>query len=396
MKITPFLAAFAAILLPLASLAQTAGETVIVVAKGVGATAQSAEKAALRSAVEKVVGMLVDAETLVKNDELVEDQILTYSKGYVETFESLEGPSKNEEGLVFVKIRATVKKGKLNEKIQAAVKTSVAVDGAGLFAELTTRRNSIADAKAMLDNLLKDVPLKLLTAKVVTTETGKPKMELDAHTGHLKVDVVLKVDAAAYSAWVSQMTRFFDTFAAEKNEGVSKDCRYPYHYHKIVVMVPQGRDIDFGRFDNSHFSDLNLYRREWDTMNRLFKLVNYRFDDDAWPVVREAFGSRMQFASASVKLAILDSEGNVLAERTVCPAYKDARSSSDARYDQVFVLTKCGIAPGWNMCNGSEFCCSTMYSTIDFGPLASDVLRKASKFECVVLAHECEGYPPWH
>ena len=120
-----------ALLLPFATFAAETAATVVVVAKGVGDTVKSAERAAFRAAVEKVVGTLVDAETLVANDEIVEDSILAYSNGFVETFETVKGPSKHADGLYSVTIRATVRKGQLAEKVTAAFKTEAAVDGDG-------------------------------------------------------------------------------------------------------------------------------------------------------------------------------------------------------------------------------------------------------------------------
>ncbi len=48
----------------------------VVNSKGQGETPEKAERSALLRAVVKAVGALVDQETLVKNDELVRDQIL--------------------------------------------------------------------------------------------------------------------------------------------------------------------------------------------------------------------------------------------------------------------------------------------------------------------------------
>ena len=42
---------------------------------------------AFSEAIEQTVGVLVDAETVVKNDQLIRDEILTYSRGYVEKYE---------------------------------------------------------------------------------------------------------------------------------------------------------------------------------------------------------------------------------------------------------------------------------------------------------------------
>ena len=48
-----------------------------------GTTKEEALKDAFRAAVRQVVGEVVDGETLVKNEELVKDQVLTYSDGFI-------------------------------------------------------------------------------------------------------------------------------------------------------------------------------------------------------------------------------------------------------------------------------------------------------------------------
>ena len=49
-------------------------ETVTV--EGVGKTEASAKKAAFREAIQKVVGVLIDANTQVKNEEIIKDEVL--------------------------------------------------------------------------------------------------------------------------------------------------------------------------------------------------------------------------------------------------------------------------------------------------------------------------------
>jgi hypothetical protein len=54
-----------------------------VVATGVSNDPDKAIQAAFSQAIEQVVGVLVEADTIVKNDQIVQDQLLTYSKGFV-------------------------------------------------------------------------------------------------------------------------------------------------------------------------------------------------------------------------------------------------------------------------------------------------------------------------
>ena len=86
----------------------TVGETVQVKGKGVGTSQESALKDAYRSAVEAAVGLYVDAEQMMKNDEVIKDQILTQSNAYIEKCE-IKGRSERE-GLIEIVIWAQVRK----------------------------------------------------------------------------------------------------------------------------------------------------------------------------------------------------------------------------------------------------------------------------------------------
>ena len=69
-------------------------ETVEVTAIGVGKTVEDAQKNAIINAVQQVVGLYVDAETFAKNEQLVVDQVLSISSGFVSSFEVKLPPRK--------------------------------------------------------------------------------------------------------------------------------------------------------------------------------------------------------------------------------------------------------------------------------------------------------------
>ena len=121
---------------------QDKGKTQEVVGEGVGTSADQALKDAFRNAVRQVVGAYVDAETLVKNDELVEDKILTYSNGFIKTFSEVEGSKKVQGGIYRVKIKAVVETGSVIAKLKASNISIKEVDGKGLFAEVVSKMDS--------------------------------------------------------------------------------------------------------------------------------------------------------------------------------------------------------------------------------------------------------------
>ena len=87
-----------------------------VVVEGEAETKDEAVKIALRAAVEQGVGVLVDSETLVENNELISDKIYTEVQGYVTEYNVIE--ETEEAGLVTVKVQATVSLAKLRNSIK--------------------------------------------------------------------------------------------------------------------------------------------------------------------------------------------------------------------------------------------------------------------------------------
>ena len=91
-------------------------EIVKVKGQGVGTDKTEALKDAYRDAVERAVGLYIDAEQMMENEELVKDQILTQSNAYIEKYDVAKETTK-PNGLVEVQILAEVRKTALTKKI---------------------------------------------------------------------------------------------------------------------------------------------------------------------------------------------------------------------------------------------------------------------------------------
>lgn len=94
------------LILGLASLVYAAGSIKEVTVKGSGASRNEALNDVLRNAVEQAVGTLIDSQTLVKNFELVEDEIYTKSQGFVQDYNIISEQRNN--GLVVITARVKV------------------------------------------------------------------------------------------------------------------------------------------------------------------------------------------------------------------------------------------------------------------------------------------------
>ena len=105
----------------------------IVYGRGTGETKEAAEKDACRNAIEFAVGTFIDSETLMKNDQLIKDEILAHSNGYIEKYE-VTGASRSTKGLgVEVDVKAWVKiqeaKKKVRDLVPGDTKAAEGLDG---------------------------------------------------------------------------------------------------------------------------------------------------------------------------------------------------------------------------------------------------------------------------
>lgn len=214
MKSKPATAAslLAALLLPLAASAQDA-ETVTVLATGHGVDPDAAKKAAGRAAIEQVVGQLVDAETLVENDELVKDRILTHSAAFLEDVETVGEPAESD-GLWTVKVRATVRKTQLSKKLAAENVSRAEVKKGKLFAQAASRQQEAGDAAAMVEALFENFPSGIVNAEVCRDAEGQPAVRVADANGNVEVDVEISVDAAAWKDWANGARLKLDKMAA--------------------------------------------------------------------------------------------------------------------------------------------------------------------------------------
>jgi len=147
-----------------------------VTGRGVGSDRAAALKDAYRDAVERAVGMYVDAEQMVKNDELLKDQVLTQSNAYIEKCDVVK--EENIDGLVQVRIVAQVRKTVLVKKISGMMPVQNVALGdtlQNLHATIVTTESRNTDGAALMRNALEGVdPCKQLMK--ATLAANKPKV----------------------------------------------------------------------------------------------------------------------------------------------------------------------------------------------------------------------------
>ena len=88
-------------------------KNVTVTARGMGADQNSALKDALNQAVMQAAGAIVDSETLMKNDEIIQEKVLTASNAIVKKFDVTMPAKQRANGLWEIRIKAVVQQNLL-------------------------------------------------------------------------------------------------------------------------------------------------------------------------------------------------------------------------------------------------------------------------------------------
>lgn len=188
---------------------ESGGELITVTATGMGSDSDSALKNAFRAAIEQAVGTMVDAETLAQNDDVISDQVLSYSQGYIQSHKVL-GEPKNQGGLVSVKIKAQVKRTPLVEKLKTVSISTHEVEGDNLFAEVTTKIDQRKSGAEMLVKALEGFPENVLEVKLA----GKP--EYDDRKEEIVISVYHNVNLDKYKEFYQKITKVLNAVAKKR------------------------------------------------------------------------------------------------------------------------------------------------------------------------------------
>jgi hypothetical protein len=127
-----------------------------IVVTGEGFTFEDAKQQAFKKAVEKEVGVIVDSERIVVEQDLISNQILTYSGGYVTSYTLIEHYPIGE--LQYVKLDVTVASSKLKDFILLQPHEILDFDGSQFKEIISSYKQQAIDADALVDNFLKYYP----------------------------------------------------------------------------------------------------------------------------------------------------------------------------------------------------------------------------------------------
>jgi hypothetical protein len=159
------------------SIALTLGEWIIkdnkrvfvVEVESTASTIEAARKEAFKLAVAKAVGSLVVSEREIRNSELIRDDILMYSSGYVEDYEF---KSETQVGSLYrVVALVWVSESKIADRLQISKKAAGQVDGPKLARKLETYVDQKVASDKLISNIISEFPKNTFVLEVGKTSS---------------------------------------------------------------------------------------------------------------------------------------------------------------------------------------------------------------------------------
>lgn len=386
-------------------------QTVKVNAKGVGTTIIDAKMAGGRTAIEQVVGMLVDAQTLVENEELVQDRILTYSGAFLESIKIVGEPKKSSEGLYTVEVEAEVRKTQLAQKLETERITKTKVDGGSLFANVISRQQEAADAAAILEPEFAKFPYKLVKTKLGKKADGSPALKVNAKDGTVIARVELSVDKEAYNEWVKGLKAKLDKIATD-----CKTHQAQVTGGRAVGSVRNRVDIDQDLMpcdDNGVAGTEKTLDFDWhkctgsiDEETHIFlvtstrdksaavQILDYRFTGDKVDTLKKLL-FRYRFDCCECSASLTTEDGDVIATGKSELPNMEGCVSLDLNSSSSYTSSRgCFIAP-WVFGNVITFSTPAKHVFVDFGKVATedlaDVTDCATSVKFLASGHKFKG-----
>jgi hypothetical protein len=208
--------------------------------EGVGSTFEDAKKDAFRNAVSQVVGTLVDAQTHVTREGIIE-QMLTASNAYIVDHKIVS--RKQNDGLWKITMDAVVENQAVQKRLTPPKEETIVFDGASITGKSQTKEES-ANAVLLLAKILKDqnYPYSIME---VTGEMEKKPIEKQGDSVTIRVNVTLKPNAEKFDEFRKKIEPILDKIALSKSNmtlKMNKDTSNNYKLDSLPNSDPDGKN----------------------------------------------------------------------------------------------------------------------------------------------------------
>lgn len=185
--------------------------------EGHGETTDEALKEAMKDVLQKVVGVYVDSDFRVNNDEIIQDEIITHSNGFIDHYKKMdEEDDKNGRGKV-VTIKAWVKmRDFVNRMKKIAPSQKVKVDGLLMYNELGNNLNAEALLRKEFENF--DPIMDLMEVKLIDSVRPSIQSSTDDSVVLRYAYIVKYSNDKYYKKFLPRISALLDQIADKKVE----------------------------------------------------------------------------------------------------------------------------------------------------------------------------------
>jgi hypothetical protein len=185
---------------------------------GRGPDLQSALDDGVQSALLRVAGAYVKAETVVVDDELVSQRLRTHAKGIVERIER-KGEAVVVDGVYAQPMVVHVRRAPFVEVMKEAVKASRDIDGESLSARVRALKSRDASAVELVAELRRGFPASVLGVTVSEPrEVEVPEAGVRDDEACLLVLVDVAIDDAKWKTWATEAGQVLESIANQTVE----------------------------------------------------------------------------------------------------------------------------------------------------------------------------------
>jgi len=228
---------------------------------GYGISENEALKSAYQNAVEEYVGVLVDTKTVIKNSKLIQNDILTFSNGYIDSYKKIS--SKEQLGLWTVKIEAVIKKQDVLSKIKTLkIEPRHIKDGDQLYAKIVSQVKTKFDFEDMIVSLVKENGQYRSLLEYIIPNIESINLDIDSAT-RTEVEGVIEYSARfnfdKYNKFAYKIETLFKKTGAKiigvhniNSNNKFENCKKIENTIGVVVLKNKKYVLHIWKFPNSY------------------------------------------------------------------------------------------------------------------------------------------------
>lgn len=217
---------------------------------GSGSSFEEAKQTAFRDAIEYKIGTLVLSERESTKYDLIKNQILVHSAGYVDDYKVINTSTANSQ--VTVTVDVLIAQSKITNQIIATSKSSSTLDGQRHEAQYSTLIYERKQGDKILDNIIRSYPMKAYTIKQLPYTVS-----IDNYR-----NMVLNVpyELSWNYQYIVSLRETLNTLEDGSN-GLLKNSP-----GNVTIMVKNPKDIVIGERSTYRFNDMSRVYRIQDGM----------------------------------------------------------------------------------------------------------------------------------